>query len=82
MAYCEWCGKYYPDDEGYIGGPRWNRRHYCSRKCCLEGESNLSSADEAEDKLNVVQRFGRWLKDIIITIIIIVVIIIIIGLIL
>ena len=32
MANCEWCGRYYPDGEGYRGGPRWNRHYYCSKR--------------------------------------------------
>ena len=80
MANCEWCGRYFPDGEGYRGGPRWNRRYYCSKKCALEGENNLTSADEAEDSLSFAQRVGRFIKNLIITVIIIVAIIIIIGL--
>ena len=82
MTTCEWCGRRFPDGEGYRGGPRWNRRYYCSRKCLLEGENNLSSADETEDNLSVFQRAGRWLKDLVITVVVIIVIIILIGLIL
>lgn len=82
MTTCEWCGRRFPDGEGYTGGPRWNRRHYCSRKCFLEGENNLSSADETEDNLTVFQRAARWLKDLVITVVIIIVIVILIGLIL
>lgn len=80
MANCEWCGKYFPDGKGYTGGPRWNRRYYCSKKCALEGENNLTSADEAEDNLSFTQRVGRFIKNLIITVIIIVAIIIILGL--
>lgn len=80
MANCEWCGRYFPDGEGYRGGPRWNRRYYCSKKCAFEGENNLTSADEAEDNLSFAQRVGRFIKNLIITAIIIVAIIIIIGL--
>lgn len=80
MANCEWCGRRFPDGEGYKGGPRWNRRYYCSKKCALEGENNLTSADEAEDNLSFAQRVGRFIKHLIITVIIIVAIIIIIGL--
>ena len=80
MANCEWCGRHFPDGEGYKGGPRWNRRYYCSKKCALEGENNLTSADEAEDNLNFAQRVGRFIKHLIIAVIIIVAIIIIIGL--
>ena len=46
----------------------------------LEGENNLTSADEAEDNLSFAQRLGRFIKNLIITVIIIVAIIIIIGL--
>jgi hypothetical protein len=46
----------------------------------LEGENNLTSADEAEDNLSFAQRVGRFIKNVIITVIIIVAIIIIIGL--
>jgi len=80
MANCEWCGKYFPNGKEYTGGPRWNKRHYCSKKCAMEGENNLTSADEAEDNLNFVQRAGRFIKNLVITVIIIVAIIIIIGL--
>ena len=80
MANCEWCGRHFPDGEGYKGGPRWNSRYYCSKKCALEGENNLTSADETEDNLNFAQRVGRFIKYLIITVIVIVAIIIIIGL--
>ena len=80
MANCEWCGKCFPDGKGYMGGPRWNKRHYSSKKCAMEGENNLTSADEAEDNLSFVQRTGRFIKNLVITVIIIVAIIIIIGL--
>ena len=79
MANCEWCGKYFPDGKGYIGGPRRNRRYYCSKKCALEGENNLTSADEAEDNLSFAQRVGRFIKNLIITVVIILAILIIIG---
>ena len=89
MANCEWCGKYFPDGKGYTGGPRWNRRYYCSKKCALEGENNLTSADEAEDNLSFAQRVGRFMsfaqrvgrfiKNLIITVVIILAILIIIG---
>ena len=80
MANCEWCGRYFPDGEGYRGGPRWNRRYYCSKKCALEGENNLTSADEAEDNLSFVQRLVRFIMNLILAVIIIAAIIIIIGL--
>ena len=80
MANCEWCGRRFPDGEGYRGGPRWNRRYYCSKKCALEGENNLTSTEEAEDNLSFAQRVGRFIKNLIITVIIIVAIIIILGL--
>jgi len=80
MAYCEWCGRYFPDGEGYRGGPRWNRRYYCSKKCGMEGENNLTNADETEDNLSFAQRVGRFVKKLFITTIIIIVILIIIGL--
>ena len=80
MANCEWCGKHFPDGEGYRGGPRWNRRYYCSKKCALEGENNLTSADEAEDNLSFVQRLVRFIMNLILAVIIIAAIIIIIGL--
>ena len=80
MANCEWCGKYYPNGKGYRGGPRWNRRYYCSKKCALEGENNLTGTDEAEDNLSFGQRAGRFVVKMIITVIVIVAILIIIGL--
>ena len=80
MANCEWCGRYFPDGEGYKGGPRWNRRYYCSKKCALEGENNLTSADESEDNLRFAQSVGRLIKNLLFTVIIIFAIIIIIGL--
>ena len=80
MANCEWCGRYFPDGKGYRGGPRWNRRYYCSKKCALEGENNLTSADEAEDNLSFVQRLVRFIMNLILAVIIIAAIIIIIGL--
>lgn len=79
MANCEWCGKYFPDGKGYTCGPRWNRRYYCSKKCALEGENNLTSADEAEDHLSFAQRVGRFIKNLIIMVVIILAILIIIG---
>ena len=89
MANCEWCGRYFPDGKGYTGGPQWNRRYYCSKKCALEGENNLTSADEAEDNLtsadeaednlSFAQRAGRFIKNLIITVTIILAIFIIIG---
>ena len=56
-----------------------NRRYYCSKKCALEGENNLTSADEAEDNLSFAQRLGRFIKNLIITVVIILAILIIIG---
>lgn len=80
MAYCEWCGKYFPDSKGYTGGPRWNRRYYCSKKCALEGENNLSTSDEAEDNMNFFQRLWRFIKGVLLVVAIIIGIIIIIAL--
>jgi len=79
MRRCEWCGKPIPESEWYQGGPYWNRRYYCSKKCVLEGENNLTKSDIAEDNLTFSQRTVRFVKRVLIIIVIAIAILLIIS---
>lgn len=73
MARCYECGRRIPDGQDVTAGPHWNRRHYCSNKCCRDGESNLSQKDIKEDNLSFFQRLVRTIKRTIITVILLII---------
>lgn len=60
MEICPECGDPIRGD-GVYAGPYWNRRHYCSNRCCRDGERNLSQENVKEDNRGCLYRLFRWI---------------------
>lgn len=65
MLKCDWCGRRYSEGDGWSAGPRWNKRHYCSKLCCNEGEDNLTEDEIREDNMSFGERLVRSIKNLI-----------------
>lgn len=79
---CDWCGKRFDDETGWTAGPRWNKRYYCSKQCCIEGEDNLTDDEIREDNLSFGARLIRGIKNLIIRILLTILVLILLGILL
>ncbi len=56
---CYECGRHFRDEEAIVGGPRWNKRYYCSNRCYRDGEDNLDDSDIEKDNWSFGYRLKR-----------------------